>query len=275
MSENLTNKIEDLCNALDGTVGICARSTDGKHEYTRHSTDTYPTASTIKIFILYSLLKNKPLKSLEERLPITEQNKTSGSGTLMYLDDGLTPTLKDLATLMMMISDNTATNMIMDYLGIDKINEDIKNAGLQNTQLGEKIDFKTLSKDPSLLGTATPEDFVTLLLNIRQGSELSEENETLFWDIMRIQKYIEPLRKHLPCNPYAREYGLSEDVWVASKTGGLDSMRAESGLIHTPKTEWAISVMVKDMPHDINFSSLAQASQLISEISLLFYNEWS
>lgn len=271
----LEQKISALCDNFAGTIGICAKTTEGNHSYALNSTDIYPTASVIKIFILYTLLKQNDTSALNRRITVTAQDHAMGSGALMHLDPDLTPTIKDLATLMMMISDNTATNMLINHLGLETINTAIKDAGLKNSRLGGLVDFETLSKDPADLGTATPEDFVTLLLDIRHGNLLDEDNAKLFWDIMRIQKYIDPLRKHLPCNPYAREYNLPEDVWVASKTGGLAGMRTESGLVHTPNAEWAISIMIKDMPQDINFSSLSAASALISDISLAFYEEWS
>ena len=92
-------------------------------------------------------------------------------------------------------------------------------------------------------------------------------------DVMRIQKHIEPIRKLLPVDPYAREFGEPEEVWVASKTGGLKGVRCEGGLIHTPRAEWALCVMTKGFD-DPPWSPDNSGSQFISEVSRAVYDEW-
>src|SRR5207248_2143203 len=84
-----------------------------------------------------------------------------------------------------------------------------------------------------------------LLSALRRGELVPTGYVEQVLDVMRIQKYIEPIRKLLPADPYAREFGDPEDVWVASKTGGLKGVRTEAGLVHTPRAEWALCVMTK------------------------------
>jgi hypothetical protein len=92
--------------------------------------------------------------------------------------------------------------------------------------------------------------------------------------VLRIQKYIEPLRRLLPANPYAREFGEDEPVWVASKTGSLMGVRVECGLVHTPEREWAIAVMTRDGT-DGRVTSDNEGTLLIARASRLVFDAWS
>jgi len=92
--------------------------------------------------------------------------------------------------------------------------------------------------------------------------------------IMRIQKYIEPMRRLLPFNPYGFEFGEPQDVWVASKTGSLKGVRCESGLVHAPAAEWALSVCTRDC-EDNSFTSDNTGVRFISDVSRAVFDAWA
>ncbi len=92
--------------------------------------------------------------------------------------------------------------------------------------------------------------------------------------MLRIQKYIEPLRRELPADPYAREFGEPEPVWVASKTGSLSGIRVDAGLVHTPRGEWAIAVMTKNGT-DRRVTSDSEGVRLIARVSRVVFDAWS
>ena len=274
--KNLQDAIGELTATISGRVGVCAETIDGGRRIAIDADELYPTASSIKVFILYTLLAEADSHhvSLGERVEHLPHNFTPGSGVLIHLDSGLKPTLKDLATLMMMISDNSATNMLIEYLGLDTINEAISRVPLEHTRAGSWRNFKDSDRDSFSLGQGTPGEFVRFLLCLRQGQLLSATSTDLFWDILRIQKYIEPLRKHLPASPWAREWDHPEPVWVASKPGHLMDCTTESGLIVAHGAEWVISVMTRDMPN-ANEDPDNIGERLISNISLLVYKAWA
>jgi beta-lactamase class A len=274
--KNLQDVIGELTAAIPGRVGVCAETINGGRRISIDADESYPTASSIKVFILYTLLAEVDSHhvSLGERLDHLPHNFTPGSGVLIHLDAGLKPTLKDLATLMMMISDNSATNILIEYLGLDTINEAISRIPLEHTRAGSWRNFQDPERDSFSLGQGTPGEFVRFLLRLRQGQLLSSTSTELFWDILRVQKYIEPLRKYLPASPWAREWDRPEPVWVASKPGHLIDCTTESGLIVAHGIEWAISVMTRDMPSaDENPDNIGE--RLISDVSLLVYRAWS
>ena len=108
--------------------------------------DTFETASTIKTFILIDLFQqvHDGTKSLNDMLTYTEDNKIDGSGVIQSLDIGVTMSVKNFATLMIIVSDNVATNILIDYLGADHINETIKKWGLTIRCCTIKLILKSL-----------------------------------------------------------------------------------------------------------------------------------
>lgn len=275
MSADLEQSIAELTNIPVGRVGVCAQTLDGRRRIAINADDIYPTASSIKIYALYTLLAKADDGQLElsERLEYSSSVAKPGSGVLFHLDPGLQPTLKDLATLMMMISDNSALMMLTQYLGVDAINAEIDRLGLTHTRFGDWSRFETEYADSMLFGQATPCEFAQFLLRLRKGELLSPASQGIFWDTLRVQKYIEPMRKLLPVSPWSREFGLPEPVWVASKSGLLDDCATESGFIKVCDGGWVISIMVKELP-EIG-TNPAIGENLISTISLRVYEAWA
>lgn len=271
----LAERLHELCRDFAGVAGIAAENLASGERIELHAEGAFPTASSIKVFVLHTLFAKAAAGelSLSERraLPL---GRTLGSGVLLHLDPGLEPTLRDLATLMMMVSDNLATNLLIDELSLDVINRHIRGVGLERTSLNGSVDFSRLSSDKAALGVSTPADFVRYFVRLRRGELLDVAWTERLLDVLRIQKYIEPLRRHLPADPYAREFGEPEPVWVASKTGSLSGVRCEAGLVHTPKAEWAIAVMTKDV-RDTRVTSDNEALRLIAELSRAVYDAWA
>jgi beta-lactamase class A len=274
--KELKQAISKLASAIPGYAGIYAETLGGGQRVGFNADEIFPAASSIKVFVLFTLLNKAEAGqlALDERLEYTSRFSNPGSGVLAHLGPGLNPTLQDLATLMMMISDNSALSMLTDYLGLDVINETIARLELENTHIGDWSDFKEASMDSMSLGKSTPQEFVSFLLRMSRGELLSEASSIIFWDTLRIQKYIEPLRRYLPASPWAREFDMPEPTWVASKNGNLEDCATESGLITVKAGGWAISVMTRDMPSD-DADMDNTGEQFISDVSLAVYQAWS
>lgn len=274
-SADLEQSIAEIATLPAGRVGICAETIDGRHLVEINADEVYPAASSIKMYVLYTLLKKAEdgQLALNERIEFTSAVAKPGSGVLFHLEPGLQPTLRDLATLMMMISDNSALMMLTDYLGLDNINAEIDRLGLEHTRFGDWSRFELTYADSILFGQATPREFVQFLLRMRSTELLSPASQEIFWDTLRIQKYIEPLRRFLPANPWSREFGLPETIWVASKSGLLDDCATESGFVKVHDGGWAISIMVKDLPEIGANPEIGE--NLVSAISLRIYEAWA
>ena len=271
---DLEQSLAEIAGLPVGRVGICAETVDGARRIEINADKIFPTASSIKMFVLYALLAKAETGqlALDERLDFTRAAAKPGSGVLFHLDPGLRPTLRDLATLMMMISDNSALMMLTNFLGADAINAEIGRLGLEHTRFGDWSGFETAYANSMLFGQATPREFVQFLLRMRGEVLLSPPLRDTFWDILRIQKYIEPMRRFLPASPWSREFGFAESVWVASKGGLLDDCASESGFVRVRDGGWAISIMIRDLP-EIG-KNAAVGEDLISTISLKIYESW-
>lgn len=275
--ENLSAQVEALVHAFPGVAGVAARNLQTGAEVRLHDTTSFPTASMIKIPILFELVRRcaSGEAQLTERLTLRDADRTLGSGLLVDFDAGAALTLRDLAVLMMAISDNTATNMLIDYLGIPAINQACRGAGMTHTELRNPIDFDKIRESNDNLAVSTPADFCTLLSALYRGELLPEPYREQMLRIMRIQKYIRfRLRRYLPYNLYAEEFGEEQDVWIASKTGTLKGVACEGGLIGTPRATWAIVVMTKDCTAP-SVGDDGVGDRFIADVSRVVFEAWN
>ena len=155
--------------------------------------------------------------------------------------------VKDTATMMIICSDNIATNMIIDYLGLDTINACIRELGFAHTVLHNPLHFDRYRR----LGTTTPRDYAALFARIAKGELVSREASAEMFSILRQQHYNTMLTHDFPQYYLdCEETGAPELIWVASKSGSMNACRNDGGIVHTPYGEYVIVLMNKDF-HDI------------------------
>src|SRR4051794_26132466 len=214
---DLQTRIAAMVSDFPATAGVAARNLTTGEEVAVNDAESFPTASMIKILVLFELERQcaKGQAQMWERVTLRNADKTLGSGLLLDLDEGANLTLRDLAVLMMAVSDNTATNMLIDHLGIQSINQACRDGGMTQTELRSRIDFDKIRESNDCLAVSTPRDFCNFLTSLYRDELLPQPQVEQMLGIMRIQKYIEPMRKYLPFNPYAFEFGEAQDVWVA------------------------------------------------------------
>ncbi|MGV3720979.1 MAG: serine hydrolase [Actinomycetota bacterium] len=269
-------RVEALCAAFPGVAGVAAHHLSTGEAVRVNDAVSFPTASMIKICILFELVRRcaKGEAQLSERMTLREADRTRGSGLLVDFDEGASLTLKDLAVLMMAISDNTATNMLIDRLGIHAINQACREAGMRETELRNRIDFDKIRESNDNLAVTTPADFCGFLGALYRGELMPAVMVEQMLSIMRIQKYMGVrLRRHLPYNPYAEEFGEQQDLWVASKTGTLKGAACEGGLIGGPRGAWAIVVMTKECTAP-STGSMSASDGFIAEVSRAVWEGW-
>lgn len=272
----LQEDIERLAAGFPGTAGVAARNLSTGEEAAVHDGLSFPTASMIKIMVLFELVRAgaRGQAQLWERVTLRRQDKTLGSGLLLDLDEGANLTLRDLAVLMMAISDNTATNMLIDRLGLHAINQACRDAGMYRTELRGKIDFDRIRASNENLAVSAPRDFCDFLTSLWREELLPAAYVEQVLGIMRIQKYMNmTLRRHLPYDPYAFEFGETQETWIASKTGGLSGVRTEAGIVHTARADWALCVMTRDFVKE-EAGSDDPGSRFIAAASRLVYERW-
>ncbi len=230
----------------DGRMGIYLNDLRG-HVISLNKDEIYETASCCKMFVLSALFQRirEGSASLSDMLCFEERFAINGSGILSSLEPGTKLSVKNLATLMIIISDNIATNILIDYVGLSYINEHIKALSLTNSKLHNPIDFTRYKR----LGSTSPWDYGRLwtLLCERKLSDSASCEAML--DICSRQKYNRMLTGKLPY------YFLDEDnynepenkiIWVSSKSGSMNACRNDGGIVHTPYGEYVIVLLNKD-----------------------------
>ena len=243
-SNSAPASIKRIAAKFSGKLGVAARDLKTGDEIFLNADDIFPTASMVKIGILLELFRQKEAGKLElnELHTVKKADKTAGSGLLENMAEEVTLSLFDIAVLMNAISDNTATNVLIDRLGIAAINSAMQEAGMGNTHLYRKIMFTAQRKlKYPQFATGTPRDFMTLMSNLYEGKLLNKQNTGEMLAIMRVQKNMGNLTRYMNFNPFEKD----KQAWVASKTGSITGTRNETGIIQTKRTAHVVSVMTK------------------------------
>lgn len=253
-ADPLADRIAALTTDFKGTVVLYAKNLQTGKELAIGADTRVRTASTIKLPILCTLesLVAQGKVRWDERLILRPDDKVSGSGVLGSLADGTDLTVRNLATLMIIVSDNTATNLILDRITADAVNGYLDSIGLTATRSNRKVrgDGNQLkapegwSKAGLLeensrygLGVSTPRDMVRILEMLYQGKIVSPEASEDVLDIMKKQQVRDGIARHAP-----------DDLVVASKSGSLDALRSDVGIVYSNGGPIAMAITVDDMP---------------------------
>lgn len=267
----LEDRIRAELASYDGLMGIYVNDFNG-NVIEINTQEKFETASCCKVFILATLYDEvvRGNKKLSDMLVYTEDNFIDGSGILRSLDVGVTMTAKNVATLMIIISDNIATNMMIDYLGIDTINAFIQKQGLKDTVLHNKIDFKKYDK----LGTTTPKDYAVMFERIVKGELVSAWASEQMLEILRKQHYNSMLTGEFPAYLLdSEDTGEEELIYVASKSGSMDACRNDGGIVSTPYGKYVIVLMNKNFGDPIYYSG-HPCTRFGSRVSRLIFDQY-
>ncbi|MFQ3549298.1 MAG: serine hydrolase, partial [Armatimonadota bacterium] len=217
---------------------------------------TFSAASLIKIPILVHAIKlaSQDAFPLDREVIVRNITSVKGAGVLRHLHDGLVLTMKDLLTLMIIVSDNTATNMVIDLLGMDGVNETSKELGIKNSFLRRRMMDRT-AIEQGIDNTCTASDMTNLLLKIAHREAVGEHWDDIMLQILRAQQFGDRLDLILP-----------SDVMIANKTGARTGIVHDCGIITTSKFSYSICVLTSDL------KSNGHGVMAVAEISRHIYN---
>lgn len=255
--EGLAAKIERLRQRFSGDLSVAAHNIATGDRILVDADRLHPTASTIKIAILVEVFAQAETGSLDliERLPVTADVLVPGSGVLRDLRDGTQLSVRDLAMLMMTVSDNTATNLLIDRVGgVDAVNRRMqKDLGLSSIQLHTRIDFEEIGDDVRRFAEATPRDLMRLMDLLLRGQVVSQRTSNEVLNVMRKQQYLEFVPRYLRFTPWADELKVKPTLSVADKPGFLPGTAVDAGALFLPGgVEIAFCVMAhgsRDLSH--------------------------
>ena len=219
---------------LNGVMGYAVKDLSSGETFSRLADTVFPQASSIKLTVLLELMRQaqEGKLSLEEEHALRRSEMTVGDTEpiLTMLGDGtVTLSLRDLAIFMVVLSDNTATNILIDRLGMDNINEGVMRLGLKETKLRRHmIDLEAARKGNE--NVSTPREMLTLIEKVHSGSVLDAAHTKEYFDLLRLPKASE-FHKALP-----------EDVSIADKPGFLEGVRCDTGLVEIPGHPFMMSI---------------------------------
>src|SRR5712691_11425078 len=264
-SSALDTRMRSEITPFKGKVYLCAKNLDTGETYTFNGNERVRTASTIKIAVMieaFGRVAEGHAKWTDE-LVLTKAARYGGSGVLPELSDGLRLKLRDCVNLMMLISDNTATNMVLDYLTTDAVNARMNSLGFKSTRIMRRVGSGGESKegkDPDNkrfgLGATTPHEMVEILAKLDRGKIISQAASKEMLDLMRREQARHAIGRTIPAVP------------MASKYGALDHLRSCVALVYSKRGRVAIAITVDDMP-DVNWSVDNPGYLLMSRLSLI------
>ena len=245
VGQSLDEQVKPLVGSFKGKVSLFAKNLDTGETYGLNPEERVRTASTIKIAVMieaFARVAEGKAKWTDE-VVLAKEKKVSGSGILGELSDGLKLTLRDAVNLMMILSDNTATNLVLDVLTTDAVNARMESLGFKQIKINRKVGSggeSTAGKDPENkkfgLGFATPKEMVLVMEKLERGEVI---NPAVSKEMIELMK---------------REQGrnaLGRSLWsvpLASKYGALDRLRSAVGVLYTKKGRIAMAISCDDMP---------------------------
>jgi beta-lactamase class A len=277
----IDQRIQAALEGFPGIVSLYARNLDTGVSYGLRADDPVPTASTIKLPIMVELFAeaNEGKLDWKQKLVLTDQDKVSGSGVLTEFSGGDTLPIQDLMHLMIVVSDNTATNLILDRIGGNAVNARMAELGLKQTAVMRKImqtrlfptspnpqpegvtdEGRKPGNDRWGTGRSCPRDMVALLEKLYRGELVSKAASEEMMNVLKRQHDHDGVGRDM------------KNTVIANKSGALDHLRSDVAIVFSPHGPVAMAITVNNIP-EVNYGADNPGNLLISRISEILVEE--
>src|SRR5436190_4482135 len=241
--EELASRLESLIKAHEGKVAVYIKNLDTDESFSHQADQPMPTASLIKLSVMVEALRQAKVGKidLDAKITLRKEDKVQGSGILtQHFSDGIVMTLRDAMRLMTVYSDNTATNLVVDAIGLPATRDEMRRLGFKNTSLHAKVYRRDTSIDPEAsktygLGVTTAAEIGRLLEMIEKREILDEASCALA---------LENLRHCEDRTKIARF--LKKSIPFAHKTGYVGDVRTDAGILYGPQSKIVIAVLTSE-----------------------------
>lgn len=250
------SRVNAICDTSDCIVGVAIKDLKSGEDFLINENEVFPQASCIKIHILAELYRQAAAKkiSLAEIKTLPAAMKVGGAGILSQLGDNtVSMTLRDYAVCMMVESDNAATNLLIDVVGMNNVNALLQSIGATHTKL-QRVMMDAKASAEGRENISTPRDVMMVLEKLENGSLVNSQSRKDIVEIMCKEKKT-PLREGVPA-----------PVKVADKSGELDGVRCGVGIVYLENNPYVICVMTKMLVDD------EAGSRIISLLSRAAYD---
>jgi beta-lactamase class A len=246
----VADDVRQILEGRPGMFGVFARNLTTGETVDVDGSRPMDTASGAKQFILVTYAEQVAAGTLDPatRVTLTDDDRTLGSGVLRYLTPGLTLTLDDLACLMIIVSDNVATNVVLRTVGgPDTVNRCMDAFGLPDARVHGSSGSASFGATP--FGTATPRALAEAFALIAESADRLPEGAAAHCRRMLFrQQFSDGLPRRLPSAHQATDFGFEMPLTVYNKTGGEPTVCTDAGLFVTKDAEWVAAVMAEDLP---------------------------
>lgn len=255
LHSKLEAELDRVAGRLNGVLGYAIKDLSTGETFFHNADLVFPVASSIKLTVLLELMRQaeQGKVSLDEKHTVRRSETVGGDPILYLLGDGtVTMTLRDLAVLMVVLSDNSAANILIDRVGMENINSGVARLGLTETRLRRRmIDIEAARRGNE--NVSTPREMLTLLERLHAGQALDPAHTKEFFSLLRLPKKSE-FNRALPAG-----------VAIADKPGELDAVRCDVGIIEVQGHPFALSIMTTYLAHN------DEGERAIEEIARLAY----
>ncbi|WP_391205815.1 serine hydrolase [Psychrobacillus sp. L4] len=262
--KTLVDSILELVEQTNGTWGIVLEDLDLGEKWVLNGDELFYAASVIKVPIMAAVFAATEVGKLAitDQFVLKSEDFVLGSGVLQHLTPGTTLSLKDIITLMIIQSDNTATNILIDLVGVDNIVRTMKEEGMEKSTFYNKL---MMSKpNPKGFNQITPNDISKLLVQMTTGELVSAEASEQMIGIMKKQQIKDCLPEKLP-SPYSN-FNNGMTAWeLAHKTGWISGTRHDVGIFFVGQRKLIATVLSKDVDDLLS-------KQILTEIGERIYN---
>lgn len=256
LKDKFLRNITSIAENADAIVGIAIKDLKTGEQVLINENEIFPQASTIKIHILTEVYKQaaEGKFKLTDIKPFTTASRVGGSGVLSMLGEkSVSMSIRDYCVLMMNLSDNSATNLLIDLVGMKNVNESLVKNGAPNTKL-QRIMMDYQAAKEGRENISTPKDVLTILEKIYAGTIVSKQACDDMLAIMKLEK------------EGALKRGIPADVVIANKGGDLEGVRVDAGIVFLDNNPYIICVMTKMLLND------SDGPNIIAAISKETYN---
>lgn len=259
LSAKLSGDLNGMAADYDGVMGIFVKDLTSGQTFAVNADTIFPQASSIKIPLLIELMRQAQSGKIDlrDRLDIHRSGLVGGSGVLQFFSDGGSSiSIHDLAVLMVVLSDNSATNLLIDRVGTDNVNSMLDGLGLHHTRLARKM-IDIAAEQAGRENHSTPREMATLVEQLNAGKLLDAEHTKATLEILEYPKD-SPLRA-----------GVPDTITVAEKPGSLSGAQCDSGVVLLDGRPYVISVMTTYNRADGNPAITGMSRRVFDYFNLL------
>lgn len=265
--------IQRAAAGFSGVLGVWSHSLTSGETVEWNAQDVFPAASAIKVPILYVVYRQagEGRFRLSDTRTVEAGDVVPGSGVLKDLTPGLALSIRDLAALMIVVSDNTAANLLIDLVGVDAVNRSMEAVGLRATVLEHKFFH---APQGARGARSTPADLGRLMNLIASHESLPAAACEEMLQILRRQHHTDQVTRRIAEYDGFLETGVEPVVTVASKSGAVRGTRNDVALVERRDCRYVIAMMSRDCA-DRRFYVDNEAGVLLAEVSALVYAHFS